>query len=114
MTLQDYEMAVRDTNNYGTSREDFLAMIVALAGEVGEFCNMAKKMRVVPRPGTTEEEVLNNLHSELGDILYYTTDLVHLLGATLEAVLESNAVKVRARQKAGTTYNLPHEVEGLV
>lgn len=107
MNIQEYQLVVRDTNNYGTSREDFLAMTVALAGEVGEFCNMAKRLRTVPSPGTTEEVVLSNLHSELGDILYYTTDLVHLLGATLEIVLEQNATKVRARQAAGTTYNLP-------
>ncbi|WP_304302525.1 MazG nucleotide pyrophosphohydrolase domain-containing protein [Chromatium okenii] len=109
MNVHEYEVVVRDTNNYGTSREDFLAMIVALAGEVGEFCNRAKRFTYVNRDTPEELEALRGMHDELGDILYYTTDLVHLLGATLENVLHANADKVRSRRAAGTTYNLPKD-----
>jgi NTP pyrophosphatase (non-canonical NTP hydrolase) len=112
MNVPDYEAVVRQTNNYGTSREDFLAMSVALAGEVGEYCNKAKKLMYVPKIAHADDTALLDLRDELGDVLYYATDLLHLLGGTLNEALQQNADKVLARRAARTTYNYPMSDEG--
>lgn len=76
MNVQDYEAVVRRTNNYGRTREDFLDMSVALAGEVGEFCNLAKKLMYVPQTAQNDADGLRALHLELGDAQFGIADAV--------------------------------------
>jgi hypothetical protein len=55
---------------------------VALAGEVGEFANISKKIR---RGDLTLDEARMALASELADIFIYTLKLSGQLGVDLEA-----------------------------
>ena len=98
MNLTNYEYAVSKTNNYDRRPETDFKVAVALAGEVGEFCNKLKK-------SADAEDLLD----ELGDVLWYLTAMVHRFGGSLEEVMQQNADKVLARQTAGSTYNLHTE-----
>ncbi len=69
--------------------EDFLDrleyLVVALAGEVGEFANIVKKMRrEYMHLGLEERERLDQLREELIDIFIYTVITANLLEMDLE------------------------------
>lgn len=65
----------------------------ALAGEVGEFCNKAKKLK---RDGWTPE-LVDAAAKELADVIHYATLAALALGVDLEAYvrLKFNEVSVR-------------------
>lgn len=95
--MNEYEDAVYQTDNYGQTELDRFRLLTALAGEVGELCNMVKKLK----PGADMKPIV----LELGDILWYTTALAHHFGTTLDDVADCNMRKVLSRKEQGITYN---------
>lgn len=73
----------------------------AMAGEVGEACNIAKKMRRLKdgcSVNTPEQTVLvDNLAEELADIIIYADILAASLNISLEDAIRSKFNKVSAR-----------------
>jgi NTP pyrophosphatase (non-canonical NTP hydrolase) len=71
--------------------------LIALCGEIGEACNLYKKgMRDHPElrhDPYWQEKMLK----ELGDVAYYLTKMCHLMGASLETVLQDNQYKLAFR-----------------
>ena len=75
---------------------------LGLAGEAGEVANKAKKLI---RDGATEEELivkLNDIVSELGDVLWYIAAMADACGTSLESIAKSNLYKLAERQRKGT------------
>ena len=64
---------------------------LALAGEVGEVCNLIKKQK---RDGVSHRE---RILEECGDCLWYLTMLVESLDSTLEEVAVQNLEKLEDR-----------------
>ena len=71
---------------------------LALAGEVGEVCNLVKKQK---RDGVSHRE---RILEEAGDALWYLTMLVESLDSTLEEVAAYNLEKLEDRydEEAGS------------
>lgn len=59
--------------------------LVALAGEVGELCNIIKK---VDRGSKTWEEVAADAALELTDVLIYVANLAAIMGVSLEKLYQ--------------------------
>lgn len=73
--------------------------ILGLCGEVGEVAELAKKY--VRNGNMTEEEFVNAMKRELGDVLWYIAAFAGDLGFTLEDVAETNLRKLSDRASRG-------------
>ncbi len=87
-----YEQFV-DNSWFGGSSE---YTIIALAGEVGEACNMYKKGMRDPGMGH-DPDWKSKMIAELGDSFFYLVRACHDQGTTLRAVMLANERKLRAR-----------------
>ena len=68
-------------------------VILGLAGETGEVCELWKKHHHRKDPRFTKDQILE----ELGDVLWYLTRLAWLQGWSLDEVMETNIEKLNRR-----------------
>lgn len=97
MTFFDYQVFTGETAFYKEHQgKEYTA--IALAGEVGEYCDKIKKNM---RDGTSEKTPYSNedLAKELGDVLWYLARAAYEHGYTLEDVAKLNIAKLRDRQQ---------------
>jgi NTP pyrophosphatase (non-canonical NTP hydrolase) len=73
-------------------------LTLGLVGEAGEIANKAKK---IIRDGTGEE-ALKEIQAELGDVLWYISELCSLTDIRLSTVMENNIRKLQSRKERGT------------
>lgn len=93
MNTFDYESEVRRT----AVAVPTLAMgALGLTGEAGEVADEIKKILYHNKSPNYSALVL-----ELGDVLWYTTYLAHMLGYTLDDVMRINVDKLRKRYPNG-------------
>ena len=69
---------------------------LGLAGEAGEVANLAKKV-YRDGEGRLTPEIHKALVDELGDVLWYVSQLAYDLGVTLEGVARDNVQKLSDR-----------------
>lgn len=76
---------------------------LGLAGEMGEFADVVKKM--LYKPGFwVENETEEILRNELGDVLFYVAVLAHELQITLDDLSLLNHAKLKEREEIGEGY----------
>tara|TARA_Y100001973_G_C5188536_1_gene329394 strand:+ start:740 stop:1051 length:312 start_codon:yes stop_codon:yes gene_type:complete len=102
MDLTDYEYVCALTRNLdGLEKHELKSYLgIGLAGEVGEVLNLLKKHQYY-RNYNLDEKLFKE---ELGDCLYYLTNLITESGSSLEEIMEINQTKVKdllARQLVG-------------
>ncbi len=122
--LNDYQVRARDHAVYdesvknmlcsmaGPYREDLRWLLclmystMGLAGEAGELANKVKKLvrdGALMAPDRTElHKAVNGLILELGDCLWYVSDVASCLNVPLSDVARANIEKLKARKAAGT------------
>lgn len=95
-----YEELSRETYHELAMTDSSIYPILGLASEVGELAGKFKKLyrdqNGVEPPGFREGVLL-----ELGDILWYLTQVCTNLGFTLEQVAEANLDKIMDRRRRG-------------
>lgn len=93
MNTKTYEATCALTKNLDKLKpEDIKPMLaIGLAGEVGEVCNILKKRLYY----TQYNMDIMNLKDELGDCLYYLTNLITDCGWSLDEIMEVNSEKVK-------------------
>lgn len=97
--LEAYPPSVRGAHDADLLKlHDILVWALGLAGEAGEVADLLKK---VHGHGKTYEPV--KMLKELGDVLWYLSNLADAHGFTLEQVAHANVAKLRARYPAGFT-----------
>ena len=69
---------------------------LGLAGEAGEFAN---KMKKILRGDTTTIESRDDLIAELGDVLWYISEVARNLNVDLDTVAVLNIEKLKSRQQ---------------
>ena len=102
----DFESLVQKFQHQSTSlfkslnsqAEDIHHAATGMAGEAGEVLEISKKHWIYNKP-------LSRVHviEELGDLAFYTTNLMAILGITVAEVLEYNYQKLRKRYPDGYT-----------
>ncbi|MCL5412733.1 MAG: nucleoside triphosphate pyrophosphohydrolase family protein [Candidatus Marsarchaeota archaeon] len=97
MELSDYQREARKTAIYPKKSKigavSYLTM--GLTGEAGEFANKVKK---VIRDGTDFDKAMVD---ELGDVLWYLSQLAEELGTDLDSIAAANLEKLRKRYESG-------------
>lgn len=76
---------------------EILVPLLGLAGEVGEVVSEYKKYL---RDGASHEKFPERIREELGDLLWYLSNLADKFGLSLSEVAETNLVKTRDRFQA--------------
>src|SRR5713101_2960615 len=99
MQLSEYQRLSRRTAAY--PRDAWLTYpSLGLAGEAGEVAEHAKKA-IRDDGGAVSEERRAAMAAELGDVLWYLTQLASELGLELEAIARDNLEKLFSRQRRG-------------
>jgi NTP pyrophosphatase (non-canonical NTP hydrolase) len=73
---------------------------LGLAGETGEVSELAKKC-IRDENGVWSDERKDKLKKELGDVLWYLSEIARRTGLSLEDIATTNVEKLRSRQERG-------------
>jgi NTP pyrophosphatase (non-canonical NTP hydrolase) len=96
MELNQYQELASRTANSGSLSELFANYALGLAGEAGEVADLLKKSIYHSHRLDIEE-----LTKELGDVLWYLSQLAELAGVKLNVVAETNIQKLMKRYPDG-------------
>lgn len=103
MTLNEYQAWAETTAIYPRGEKGFLGPIycaLKLNGEAGEVAEKIGKM-LRDNNGVMTETLKLDLALEVGDILWYCSNLAREIGYTLEKVAEMNQRKLESRKERG-------------
>lgn len=83
----------QDETVWPTVRDDILWAGTGLASEVGELCQLLEKqVRKGKQPSQSDVE------SELGDILWYVSNIANLYDLKLSEIMKNNIDKIERRR----------------
>jgi NTP pyrophosphatase (non-canonical NTP hydrolase) len=97
MNINTYQQEAAKTAIYSNK---IIYPTLGLAGEAGEIANKVKKI-LRDNSGELEEDVRQNLISELGDVLWYVAALATDLKTELSEVANKNIEKLNSRKNRG-------------
>jgi NTP pyrophosphatase (non-canonical NTP hydrolase) len=102
MEFNEYQKLAARTAHYGEKDLQYKLMYVCmgLAGETGEVIEKLKKV-IRNDDGVFTEEKRKGVASELGDTLWYLSQLAQLLDIPFEDVAQMNIAKLVDRQERG-------------
>jgi NTP pyrophosphatase (non-canonical NTP hydrolase) len=97
MNFEQYQKEARKTAIYPNP---IIYPTLGLCGESGEVAEKVKKV-LRDKAGQFDLEVKENIKKELGDILWYISNLADDLAISLDEVASNNLTKLRSRQERG-------------
>lgn len=98
MTLNDYQNRARSTAFYPNRDHNYIYPVLGLVGEAGETANKIKKI-IRDDQGVVSPAKKEEIKQELGDVLWYLSQLAAELKIKLNDVATSNLTKLKSRQK---------------
>jgi len=98
MTFEEYQKLSRETAIYPGIGKNFVYPTLGLAGEAGEVSEKVKKI-LRDNNGLVDEERKKELIKELGDVLWYLSQIASELGVSLEEVASLNVEKFHSRHE---------------
>lgn len=101
MTFEEYQVAAFKTSNCPIISKSYIYSVIGLAGESGELCNKVKKLFRDGNDGKLSIEKLDGVCAELGDVLWYLSDICSQLGVSLDEIAELNLNKLHNRVLRG-------------
>ena len=100
MTFEEYQNKARHTANYPNVGNNFIYVALGLAGEGGEVAEKVKKL-LRDKNGVMDEETKKAMCYELGDVLWYVSQMGIELGLSLEEIAAKNLEKIFSRKDRG-------------
>ena len=100
MKFADYQKKSRTTAMYPNRGKNFVYPVLGLAGEAGEVAEKVKKI-IRDNNGVVTALAKEDIKKELGDVLWYVSQLASELKITLASVAEHNLEKLASRKKRG-------------
>jgi NTP pyrophosphatase (non-canonical NTP hydrolase) len=98
MELSEYQSLSRRTATYPRAGEDLTYPALGLCGEAGEVAEKVKKT-LRDDGGVLTDERREALSRELGDVLWYLSQLATEAGLDLEEIAAENLDKLFSRQE---------------
>lgn len=95
-----YQEQSRKTYSVIKTDDPIVYPTLGLVNEAGEVAGKIKKI-FRDREGQITDHDVQELKGELGDVLWYLTQICTNLGLTLEEVAEANLDKLFSRQRRG-------------
>lgn len=100
MTFEEYQKLSRKTAQYPKIGENFVYPVLGLTGEAGEVAEKIKKL-FRNENGILSQEYKLEIAKELGDVLWYLSQISTELDLSLEEVARLNLEKLLDREKRG-------------
>ncbi len=100
MDLNHYQRQARTTARYPQVGANPIYPTLGLCGEAGEVADKVKKV-MRDRGGVFDAGVIEDLALELGDVLWYVSQLASELGLDLETLAQANLDKLASRAERG-------------
>ncbi|MDL1912336.1 nucleotide pyrophosphohydrolase [Chloroflexi bacterium CFX6] len=100
MNFKDYQTKSRKTAGYPAIGHPVIYPVLGLANEAGEVAGKIKKV-FRDKEGKISEETREALKAELGDVLWYLTQVATELDLSLDEIAESNIAKLYDRLERG-------------
>ena len=97
MELNDYQFVSQKTAIYPED-QGVTYCVLGLAGEAGEVADKYKKV-IRDNNSKLTPEISSSIAKELGDVLWYVSNLAYELGFSLEEVAQMNIEKLQSRLK---------------
>lgn len=99
--LETYQTLAAETDVYSAEFPDFidaqeLRLALGVAGEAGEIIEKYKKAI-----REEDESYLDDVHDEMGDVMWYMARLAVTRGDSLEEIAEDNIIKLTDRKMRG-------------
>lgn len=100
MNFEEYQKKSRLTARYPNADENYIYPTLGLAGEAGEVAEKIKKV-IRDKEGKIDDETREAIKKELGDVLWYISQLATELKIPLEQVATGNLAKLYDRMERG-------------
>jgi NTP pyrophosphatase (non-canonical NTP hydrolase) len=97
MTFDEYQKQSKGTVQYSNFVPPWVYLALGLAGESGEVVDKIKKV-VRNSNGVFTDETKLELQKELGDVLWYLSQLCEELGFSMDEVARMNRAKLDDRK----------------
>ncbi len=98
MTFKEYQKLSRKTAIYPDQGYNFVYPTLGLAGEAGEVAEKIKKI-LRDDKGLVNDFKKKEISKELGDVLWYVSQVATELDLSLEDIALLNLQKLKSRQK---------------
>ena len=100
MNFDQYQKESRKTAIYKDLGKSFIYPLLGLVGETGEVAEKVKKI-IRDGDGSISKEEREELKWELGDVLWYLSQISVELGFDLDDIATSNIKKLKSRKVRG-------------
>jgi len=104
MQFSDYQKESRATAKYPDLDNNFVYPTLGLVGEAGEVADKMKKLQRdqgIFTPSEVTDEFKADITKELGDVLWYVSQLATEFGVNLDDVAQGNIDKLLSRLDRG-------------
>jgi len=103
MTFKEYQKLSRETAIYQDLNKNFIYPTLGLAGETGEVVEIIKKT-IRDKNKLINKKTKLELTKELGDVLWYLSQLAAELDISLDEIASKNIEKLQSRKKRGVLH----------
>ena len=103
MRFDEYQKRSRETAIYYNKDNNYIYPTLGLVGEAGEIAEKIKKV-LRDNEGVVDEKVKTEIAKELGDVLWYLSQLSTEMGLSLDDVAVSNIEKLASRKERGVIH----------
>ncbi len=100
MEFNEYQKKTDVTAKYPDKGNNFIYPTLGLVGEAGEVAEKIKKI-LRDNDGVVSDERREELKKEIGDVLWYVSQLSSELGLSLDDVAQLNIEKLMSRLERG-------------
>ncbi len=100
MDFIEYQKKSRKTAIYPGAGKNYIYPTLGLAGEAGEVAEKIKKA-IRDDGGKISDETKDAVKKELGDVLWYVSQIAAELDLLLDDIAKSNIEKLSSRMKRG-------------
>jgi len=98
MDFNEYQKKSRKTAIYPNVGKNYIYPTLGLSGEAGEVAEKIKKV-IRDKKGKIDGETREAIKKELGDVLWYISQMASELNLSLDDIAESNIDKLFSRMK---------------
>ena len=100
MDFNTYQKNSRSTAQYPNLGSNYIYPTLGLVGEAGEVAEKVKKV-IRDKKGVFDDESKKGLKKELGDVLWYVSNLCTELNFSLDDIALQNLEKLKLRAAKG-------------
>lgn len=98
MNFDEYQKESRKTAIYPNIGNNWIYPLLGLGGETGEIFEKLKKI-IRDKNSVISEEDKAELKKEIGDCIWYSSNLASELGLSFDDIAQSNIAKLQSRKE---------------